>query len=227
MDILTLKDINFFYERDNVVLKNINLSIKEGEVITIFGSSGIGKSTLLKIICGLILPNSGSIFLDGKDITRLVPTKRNIVMTLQDSYLFPHMTVEKNIAFSMKMRGKKKNEIKKRVKNLLEMIDLKGYENKKPKELSGGEKKRVALARAICSYPKILMLDEPFTGLDNKIKAKMLDIIKFLNEKYNMTLVLVTHDIEDAKILSDRILEFKDKKLEEIYRKNKNEKYNS
>lgn len=170
--ILELKEIEFCYDSSIKILDKVNLKVDEGEVITIFGKSGIGKSTLLKIICGLLEAKSGKVYLDGKDITNIPANKRNIVMTLQDSYLFPHMTVEDNIGFSMKMHGKNKTEIKERVNELLNMIGLSGYEKKKPKELSGGEKKRVALARAIADYPRLILLDEPFTGLDEEIKIK-------------------------------------------------------
>ncbi|MDY6065841.1 MAG: ABC transporter ATP-binding protein [Finegoldia sp.] len=217
MSILKLENITFSY-KDKEVLSDISFEIYEGEIVSLVGKSGIGKSTLLKIICGLESPDVGKIYLDGKDITDISPNKRNIVMTLQDSYLFPHMSVEDNIGFSMKMRGEKKDIIKARVVELLKIIKLEGYENKKPKELSGGEKKRVALARAICDFPRILLLDEPFTGLDPEIKGQMLKLVQYINKKHNMTILMVTHDLDDAKNISDRILRIEDRKLHEVYR---------
>ena len=214
--ILELKEIEFCYDSSIKILDKVNLKVDEGEVITIFGKSGIGKSTLLKIICGLLEAKSGKVYLDGKDITNIPANKRNIVMTLQDSYLFPHMTVEDNIGFSMKMHGKNKTEIKERVNELLNMIGLSGYEKKKPKELSGGEKKRVALARAIADYPRLILLDEPFTGLDEEIKTQILEIVKLLNRKYNTSLILITHDIHEAKTLSDRIIQLEDGKFKDF-----------
>lgn len=214
--ILELKEIEFCYDSSIKILDKVNLKVDEGEVITIFGKSGIGKSTLLKIICGLLEAKSGKVYLDGKDITNIPANKRNIVMTLQDSYLFPHMTVEDNIGFSMKMYGKNKTEIKERVNELLNMIGLSGYEKKKPKELSGGEKKRVALARAIADYPRLILLDEPFTGLDEEIKNQILEIVKLLNKKYNTSLILITHDIHEAKTLSDRIIKLEDGKFKDF-----------
>ena len=214
--ILELKEIEFCYDSSIKILDKVNLKVDEGEVITIFGKSGIGKSTLLKIICGLLEAKSGKVYLDGKDITNIPANKRNIVMTLQDSYLFPHMTVEDNIGFSMKMHGKNKTEIKERVNERLNMIGLSGYEKKKPKELSGGEKKRVALARAIADYPRLILLDEPFTGLDEEIKTQILEIVKLLNRKYNTSLILITHDIHEAKTLSDRIIQLEDGKFKDF-----------
>lgn len=206
MNKLELLDITFKYENEKV-LDKFNLSVKDKEFITLFGKSGIGKSTILKIIAGLEFPDEGKVLLDGEDITFTSVNKRNITMALQDSYLFPHMSVEKNIGFGMKIRKLSKAEIKKRVNELLHEVELDGYNNKKPKELSGGEKKRVSLCRAVSFNPKILLLDEPFAGLDDELRVKSCAILKRLHVNNNMTTILVTHDRDDAENLSDRIIE--------------------
>lgn len=205
-DKLVLEDINFGYDKDKLILKDFNLSVKDNEFITLFGKSGAGKSTILKLICGLEYPLRGKIYLDGEDISYLLPNKRNIVMTLQDSYLFPHMNVKDNIAFGMRIRGIDKKKIDERVRELLGIVELEGYEKKKPKELSGGEKKRISLCRAVSFYPKALLLDEPFVGLDDEMRFKMRDMLKNIHEINKMTTILVTHDRDDAEYLSDRIV---------------------
>lgn len=206
MNKLELQNIVFKYG-DKLILDDFNLSVQDKEFITLFGKSGIGKSTILKIIAGLELPTSGKVLLDDVDITYTPVHKRNITMALQDSYLFPHMNVEKNIAFGMKIRNMDKKLIKDRVEELLELVELKGYNDKKPKELSGGEKKRVSLCRAASFNPKVLLLDEPFVGLDDELRFKMRDILKKLHTHNNMTTILVTHDRDDAENLSDRIVQ--------------------
>lgn len=190
---------------DNHILKNIDLDIEEGEFVSILGVSGCGKTTLLKSIAGLIPIDSGMIFLDGEDISKKVPEKRGTVIVFQDLRLFPHMTVEKNIAFAMELKGVSKEAQRKRIANLLAAVQLPGFEKRHIKEMSGGQCQRVALARALAAEPKILLLDEPFSGLDESLREEMGQLVKELQERLNLTIIMVTHDKQEAMKYSQRI----------------------
>lgn len=187
------------------VLDNINLEIKKGEIISLLGPSGCGKSTTLKLIAGLLEADSGDILFDDKSILKVSTEKRNAVIVFQDYLLFPHMNVYENIAFGLKMKKVNKNEIDIRVKELLELIRLKGYEYKYPSELSGGQKQRVAIARALAVEPKILLLDEPFSNLDINLRYEMREFIIDIQKKKEITMILVTHDKEEALMMSNKI----------------------
>lgn len=208
MEILTLKNISFSY-KDKVIFDNYNFVMNKEEIIAIIGPSGCGKSTLLKIINGLETEYSGDVLLNGINVNNIPVNKRDIVLMFQDNLLFPHMTIFENIEFSLKMKKYPKHEIKKMVEEVARDIHLEDKLNKYPKELSGGQKRRVALARAVISKPKLLLLDEPFTGLDKEIKLEIMNLVKIIREKYNTSIVFVTHDLSEAEYLEAKCIEFK------------------
>ena len=189
----------------NEILHNINLNIDKGEFISLLGPSGCGKSTLLKSIAGLNDLEEGKVILFGNEIQNLSPDKRGTVIVFQDLRLFPHLSVEKNVAFAMNLNKVPKKEQKEVVKKLLKDVQLEGFENRKIREMSGGQLQRVALARALAAKPNILLLDEPFSGLDEKLREEMGHLVKNLQRENNMTMILVTHDKNEALQLSDRI----------------------
>lgn len=208
MEILTLKNISFSY-KDKVIFDNYNFVMNKEEIIAIIGPSGCGKSTLLKIINGLETEYSGDVLLNGINVNNIPVNKRDIVLMFQDNLLFPHMTIFENIEFSLKMKKYPKHEIKKMVEEVARDIHLEDKLNKYPKELSGGQKRRVALARAVISKPKLLLLDEPFTGLDKEIKLEIMNLVKIIREKYNTSIIFVTHDLSEAEYLEAKCIEFK------------------
>jgi len=208
MEILTLKNISFSY-KDKLIFDNYNFVINKEEIIAIIGPLGCGKSTLLKIINGLETDYSGDVLLDGVNVNNIPVNKRDIVLMFQDNLLFPHMTIFENIEFSLKMKKYPKHEIKKMVEEVAKDIHLQDKLNKYPKELSGGQQRRVALARAVISKPKLLLLDEPFTGLDKEIKLEIMNLVKIIREKYNTSIIFVTHDLSEAEYLKAKYIEFK------------------
>ena len=208
MEILTLKNISFSY-KDKVIFDNYNFVMNKEEIIAMIGPSGCGKSTLLKIINGLETDYSGDVLLDGVNVNNIPVNKRDIVLMFQDNLLFPHMTIFENIEFSLKMKKYPKHEIKKMVEEVAKDIHLQDKLNKYPKELSGGQQRRVALARAVISKPKVLLLDEPFTGLDKEIKLEIMNLVKIIREKYNTSIIFVTHDLSEAEYLKAKYIEFK------------------
>lgn len=189
----------------NKVLKDINIEIQEGELVSLLGPSGCGKTTLLKVIAGLELPDEGKVFFDGEDYTKLESNKRNALIVFQDYGLFPHMTIEENIGFGLKVRGVNKIERKKRIVEMLDLIQLQDKGKNYPHELSGGQKQRVALARAVIVQPKILLLDEPFSNLDTNLKETMRDFVLHIQSKVKITTILVTHDKEEAFMMSQKV----------------------
>mgnify|MGYP000914373556 FL=1 len=202
---LELKDIRKSFSKDEVVLKEISLSIDKGEFITLLGSSGCGKTTTLRIIAGLETPDSGKVYLEGKDVTALAPEARDVNTVFQNYALFPHMTVADNIGYGLKLKKIPKAEIKKRVSEMLELVQLPGYEKRKPSELSGGQKQRVAIARSLVNNPKVLLLDEPLGALDLQLRRAMQLELKRLQKKLGITFIYITHDQEEAINMSDRI----------------------
>ena len=195
------------------ILKNISLSVKKGEFLSVLGPSGCGKTTLLRTITGFLLPQSGRILLDGQDLTFTAPEKRGTVIVFQDLRLFPHLTVEKNISFACDLKHADSNETREKVQGLLKAVQLEGYEKRKIGELSGGQKQRVALARALAADPRILLLDEAFSGLDEKLRREMEQLVKALQQKFSITTILVTHDKREALQMSDRIALIEDGRL--------------
>lgn len=201
---LKIERLNVELQKDKI-LYDVSLEIKDGEFVSLLGQSGCGKSTLLKSIAGLIPVKSGDISIDERSIIGIAPEKRGTVIVFQDLRLFPHMTVEKNITFAMELKKVPKDIQKQTVKALLEDVQLSGYEHRKVREMSGGQLQRVALARALAAEPKILLLDEPFSGLDEKLRTEMGMLVKKLHEERNLTTILVTHDKREALQMSDRI----------------------
>ena len=201
---------------NTTVLKGINLDVKEGEFITFLGSSGCGKTTTLRIIAGLENPDSGVVLLEGKDVTNEEPHKRNVNTVFQNYALFPHMNVEQNIGYGLKIKKVEKSQIKKQVQEALELVQLSGYEKRMPSELSGGQKQRVAIARAIVNRPKVLLLDEPLGALDLQLRRQMQVELKRIQKKVGITFIYITHDQEEAINMSDRIVVMRDGVFEQI-----------
>jgi putative spermidine/putrescine transport system ATP-binding protein len=187
------------------VLNHVDLQIREGELVTLLGPSGCGKSTLLRCIAGLTEIDGGQILLEKKNIVNLPPRSREIGMVFQSYALFPNLTVSENIQYGMKMRGASKEERRKRSEELLALIDLEDKRNAYPHHLSGGQQQRVALARSLAVQPKVLLLDEPLSALDAKIRKNLRTEIRDIQKRFNMTTIFVTHDQEEALILSDRV----------------------
>ena len=190
--------------------------ISKGEFITLLGSSGCGKTTTLRIIAGLEQPDAGSVWLDGREVTGLEPNQRDVNTVFQNYALFPHMNVAENIGYGLKLKKVPKNEIKKKVSQMLELVQLEGYEKRKPSELSGGQKQRVAIARALVNNPKVLLLDEPLGALDLQLRRAMQIELKHLQKKLGITFIYITHDQEEAINMSDRIAVMKDGRIEQI-----------
>lgn len=193
------------YDGVNQVLKNIDLDVEKGELVTLLGPSGCGKSTLLRSLAGLEQISSGKIILDGEDITNLPVQKRGIGMVFQQYSLFQNMNVEENIAFGLKIAKMDKLTISEKVKKAIEMVDLVGKEKSYPSQLSGGQQQRVAIARAIVIEPKVLLLDEPLSAIDAKLRRELQEKIKNVQKKLKITTIFVTHDQDEAMIMSDRI----------------------
>lgn len=181
------------------------LRARDGELLTLLGPSGCGKTTTLRIIAGLEKPNSGEVLFNGTPVNDLPPYERNIGIVFQDYALFPHMTVFKNVAFGLEMRKLPRMEIERRVKRALELVNLEGLENRYPEQLSGGQQQRIALARALVVEPEVLLLDEPLSNLDAKIRERLRSEIKRIQRELKITTIYVTHDQEEAMALSDRI----------------------
>ncbi|HII95960.1 MAG TPA: ABC transporter ATP-binding protein [Candidatus Methanofastidiosum sp.] len=190
---------------DTFTLNNISLEIKEGEYFVILGPTGAGKTLLLELIVGLYIPNEGRIFIDEKDITYEVPEKRNLGFLYQDYSLFPHLSVRKNIEYGMKLRNISKNEIDSKIKELSNILKIEHLMHRDTTTLSGGEQQKVALARALAINPKVLLLDEPFSALDENTKSKLIPEMKDLHRKEGITFIHVTHSQEEAILLADRI----------------------
>lgn len=214
--IIELKDISKVYDGETVVVEDFNLKVKKGEFITFLGPSGCGKTTTLRMIAGFELPTSGKILLNGEDISNLPPYKRPINTVFQRYALFPHLNIYENIAFGLKMRKHSKEEIDKKVKYALEVVDLEGFEKRSVDTLSGGQQQRIAIARAIVNEPEILLLDEPLGALDLKMRKEMQIKLKSMHERLGITFIYVTHDQEEALTMSDRVVVMSDGVVEQI-----------
>ena len=190
---------------DFVAVDAINLEVRDGEFFSLLGPSGCGKTTTLRMIGGFEEPTSGLIELHGQDVTWLPPYKRNVNTVFQNYALFPHLSIAENIAFGLKRRNVKPDEIKRRVGEALELVQLTGYENRKPGQISGGQAQRVALARALINRPAVLLLDEPLGALDLKLRKQMQVELKRIQQEVGITFIYVTHDQEEAMTMSDRI----------------------
>lgn len=204
MAYIEIHNVEKYYGKQHV-LKNLSLSVEKGKFVTLLGASGCGKSTLLRILAGLTSIDSGAIYLGEEDITHLSPNKRNIGMIFQQYSLFPTMTVYDNVAFGLKMRKMNKAQIRSMVSEAIKMVNLEGSEKKYPSQLSGGEQQRVALARCIVTRPKVLLLDEPFSAIDAKLRKSLQSKIKEIHKELGMTSIFVTHDQDEAMVMSDYI----------------------
>lgn len=214
MAYIEFKNIDKFYG-DNHVLKGINLEINKGDFVTLLGPSGCGKSTLLRCLAGLEQISGGQILLDGEDITNKDPKDRNIGMVFQQYSLFPNMTVEENLSFGLKLQKLDTSEINRRVKDAIDMVELKGKEKEYPANLSGGQQQRVALARGIVMQPKVLLVDEPLSAIDAKLRKSLQTSIRRIHKNLGLTSVFVTHDQDEAMVMSDVIHLFHDGKIEQ------------
>lgn len=204
---LVLKDIEKWYGHD-CGCAGINLQIVQGEFFTLLGPSGCGKTTILRLIAGFIKPDRGSILLGGRDITRVKPEKRDVGMVFQNYALFPFMTVRENIEYGVKIRKKDQSEVKKKVEHYLAMVGLEAFASRSVWELSGGEQQRVALARSLAVEPQVLLLDEPLSNLDARLRDTMRAQLKGLQKKLGITTIFVTHDQTEALTMSDRLAVF-------------------
>ncbi|AIL32787.1 ABC transporter ATP-binding protein [Basilea psittacipulmonis] len=190
---------------DTVAVKSVNLAVERNEIFALLGSSGCGKSTLLRMLAGFETPTSGQIFLDGVDITEVPPYKRPVNMMFQSYALFPHMTVEANVAFGLKQEGVDKAEIHDRVYHALNLVQMGAYSRRKPHELSGGQQQRVAMARSLVKRPKLLLLDEPMSALDKQIRQQtQIELVRII-EQVGVTCIMVTHDQEEAMTMANRL----------------------
>lgn len=214
-EIVRLEGVSKCYVRDKYIIKDCSLRVYEGEFLTILGPSGCGKTTVLRMISGLERVSGGKIYLDSEDVTEIDAVKRPVNTIFQNFALFPHMTIEDNVGYGLKMKKVPKEEIKKRVKEMLALVQLEGYEKRKPAQLSGGEQQRVAIARGLINKPKVLLLDEPLSSLDLKLKKQMQLELKRLQKKLGITFIYVTHAQDEALTMSDRIIIFKDGKIEQ------------
>ncbi len=195
------------------VVDGVSLSVERGRFLTLLGPSGSGKTSLLMMIAGFVSPSAGRIVLDGRDLTNTPPDKRNFGMVFQGYALFPHLTVADNVAFSLSVRGRSSDEIRQRVRRVLDMVQMTHLAERRPKQLSGGQQQRVAIARALAFDPDLLLLDEPLSALDKKLRVGMQEELRSLHQRIGTTFICVTHDQEEALTLSDEIAVLRDGRL--------------
>ena len=210
--LLELKNIKKSFTPGEDVLDDICLTVARGEFVTLLGSSGCGKTTTLRIIAGLEQTDSGSVWINGQDVTKLPPDKRDVNTVFQNYALFPHMNVAENIGYGLKLRKVPRGEIKKKVAQMLELVQLEGYEKRKPSELSGGQKQRVAIAGVMAMRPQCIILDEPTAMLDPNGRKDVIRTVHELNKKEGITVLLITHYMEEA-IDADRVIVMDDGKV--------------
>ena len=204
------------YDGKILVVKGLDLDIAEGEFITMLGPSGSGKTTCLMMLAGFETPTGGEIYLDGEAINKIPPYKRGIGMVFQNYALFPHMTVQENLAFPLEVRKLNKSDIEDKVKKALDMVELGAFGNRMPLQLSGGQQQRVALARSLVFEPRLILMDEPLGALDKNLREQMQYEIKHIHERIGITVVYVTHDQSEALTMSNRIAVFNDGKIQQI-----------
>ena len=212
---LELKNLTKAYAT-TLAADNISLAVGAGELVAFLGPSGCGKTTTLRMVAGFIRPTSGEILVQGKDITNLKPNHRDMGMVFQSYALFPHMTVERNVAFGLRARSAPQIEIAPRVAAVLELVGLTGFGDRYPKQLSGGQQQRVALARVLALKPKLLLFDEPLSNLDAKLRLQMRHEIRQLQKEVGITSLFVTHDQEEAMTIADRIAVMNNGKIDQV-----------
>ena len=216
-NIIELRHISKVYSDNGFkAVDDFNLEVKRGEFVTFLGPSGCGKTTTLRMIAGFEMPTSGEILLNGEDISQLPANKRPINTVFQRYALFPHMNIYDNIAFGLKLKKLPKEEIRKKVKRVLDIVDLEGFENRKTSTLSGGQQQRIAIARALVNEPEILMLDEPLGALDLKMRQEMQIELKHMHDELGITFIYVTHDQEEALTMSDKIVVLSEGRIQQI-----------
>src|SRR5690242_11354588 len=216
MGFLTLTNVQKHFAGGVAAVENFNLDVDRGEFVSFLGPSGCGKTTTLRMIAGFERPTSGTITVDGKEISNKPPNQRNVGMVFQSYALFPNMSVADNIGFGLKVRRRSKGDIAKRVAELLTMINLEGRGDRYPWQLSGGQQQRVALARALAIEPQVLLLDEPLSALDAKIRAQLRDEIRRIQLEVGITTLFVTHDQEEALAIADRVGVMREGRLEQL-----------
>ena len=214
-NIISLRNIVVDFDGERI-LKNIDLDIRDKEFVTLLGPSGCGKTTTLRIIGGFLTPNSGDVLLEGKRINDLPPHKRDVNTVFQRYALFPHLNVYENIAFGLRVKKLKEREIQSRVSEMLELVNLKGFEKRSVNRLSGGQQQRVAIARALVNPPKILLLDEPLGALDLKLRKEMQTELRRIQQELEITFVYVTHDQEEALTMSDTVVVMNNGNIQQI-----------
>lgn len=214
-NIIELKNITVRFDGDTV-LDDLSLSIGDGEFVTLLGASGCGKTTTLRLIAGFLEPTEGHVFFDSKDMSGVPPYKREVNTIFQRYALFPHLNVFENIAFGLRVKHVPEKEIVERVHDMLELVNLKGFEKRSISNLSGGQQQRVAIARALINNPKVLLLDEPLAALDLKLRKDMQNELKALHERAGITFIYVTHDQEEALSMSDTVIVMADGKIQQI-----------
>jgi len=212
---IELKNITASYG-ENLVLRDFSLSVADGEFVALLGASGCGKTTALKIIAGLMTESLGEVWLDGKEISKVLAERREAAMVFQKPLLFPFLNVAENVGFGLKMRNLPKAETRQKVAEALSLVKLEGFENRSAKQLSGGQEQRVALARALVTNPRVLLLDEPFSALDAGLRIEMRNLVRQLQQRLKITTVFVTHDQEEAVSTADRIALMDNGKLAQI-----------
>lgn len=207
--VLQLKNINKYFGKNHVI-KNVNLNFEKGHFITFLGPSGCGKTTLLRMIAGFYEPDEGEILLNGKNIEKVPPYNRNTAMVFQEYALFPHMNVFDNVSYGLRVKKKPKDEIEKRVKQALSLMQLEGMEKRFPNQMSGGQQQRVAVARALVMNPEVLLLDEPLSNLDAKLRENVRVELRQIQQQMGLSTIYVTHDQSEALSMSDAIVVLKD-----------------
>lgn len=215
MSKITIKNLEKSFGKGKV-LENIDFEVEDGKVVSLLGPSGCGKTTTLKMIAGLLQPDEGAVFIGDQNIMKWPPEKRGTVIVFQDHLLFPHLNVEQNIGFGLKMAKQPKKEIKEKVEEMLDLVKLKGTNRKYPHELSGGQQQRIALARALAVSPKVLLLDEPFSNLDPKLRQEIRELTFEIQRNLGITTILVTHDKEEALMSSDKIAFMQDGQIKQF-----------
>lgn len=213
--VVSLQDIDIDFDQETV-LRKFSLDIHEEEFVTLLGPSGCGKTTTLRVIGGFLTPDSGRLFFDGEDITKVPPYKRHVNTVFQKYALFPHLNVYENVAFGLRLKKVPEKEIREKVKSMLQLVGLKGFERRHSESLSGGQQQRVAIARALINEPRVLLLDEPLGALDLKLRKEMQKELKRIHQTLNITFIYVTHDQEEALTMSDTVVVMNDGKIQQI-----------